>query len=155
MVGGVAVVVVVVAVWSAKPRRTDRVPVAGQNAKERVVFGSINKVRAASLDSYRHEGRRHYLSPESRRGTVTVNTLGGTQHLECGAECAVQCSAARGGRWSAHCMADGRATASDMLFPLLLIRGRLTSVPYLLPPRSSEEDCGRTGGTDLPVDSQY
>lgn len=29
-------------------------------------------------------------------------------------------------------MADGRATASDMLFPLLLIRGRLTSVPYLL-----------------------
>lgn len=42
MVGGVAVVV---AVWSAKPRRQDRVPVAGQNAKERVVFGSINKVK--------------------------------------------------------------------------------------------------------------
>lgn len=45
----------------------DRVPVAGQNAKERVVFGSINKVRAASLDSYRHEGQRHYLSPVPTR----------------------------------------------------------------------------------------
>lgn len=82
----------------------DRVPVAGQNAKERVVFGSINKVRAASLDSYRHEGRRHYLSPESRRGTETVNTLGGTSYSEHSISSAVQ---------SAQC-SEGREVVSTL-----------------------------------------
>lgn len=64
------------------------------------MFGSINKVRAASLDSYRHEGRRHYLSPESRRGTETVNTLGGTscsEHSISSAVQSAQCSAAQRG----------------------------------------------------------